>query len=138
MELNKLLEGLINEEFLDVSIYNAEAGLFAEKLIGGARIAEIFSVFAREEAEHALALMKITGKKGGVKTEKISVGSSLRQCLEMHVKRESLSVDTYNELLERLAAPEHKMIIKGIIAQETEHLRAAKEYLAKIRAANEK
>ena len=133
-----MLEGLINEEFLDVSIYNAEAGLFADKLIGGTRIAEIFSAFAREETEHALALMKITGKKGGVKTEKISVGSSLRQCLEMHVKREILSISTYNGLLGMLAAPEHKMMIKGILAQETEHLRAVTDYLAKIRASNEK
>ena len=136
IELNKLLEGLINEEFSDISIYTGEARLFAEKLVGGHRIAGTFSAFAREETEHAQALMKITGKAGGIQPRKIAVGPSLRQCLEMHMRREAVAVTLYKKLSAMLTAPDHKLIIKGIIAQETEHLRAAKDYLLKIQAAN--
>lgn len=137
MELNEFLEDLLNEEFSDISIYTGEARLFAEKLVGGRRIAETFSAFAREEAEHAHALMKIACKTEKREPKRIETGPSLRKCLETHARREALSVTIYNKLLEMLAAPDHKLIIKGIIAQETEHLRAAKDYLIKLRAANE-
>ena len=136
MELNELLGGLINEEFSDISIYTGEARLFAEKLVGGRRIAETFSAFAREETEHARALMKITGKTGGIQARNIAVGPSLRQCLEMHIRREAVAVTLYKKLSAILTEPTHRLIIKGIIAQETEHLRAAKDYLLKIQAAN--
>ena len=137
MGLNGLLEGLLHEEFSDISLYTGEAELFADKLVGGNRIAGTFSAFAREENEHALTLMKIAGKTGGIRGGEIAIGSSLRNCLERHAKREALGVSLYNNLLNILTAPEHKMMIKGIIAQETEHLRAVTEYLRKIRAANE-
>lgn len=136
MELNELLEGLINEEFADISIYTGEAGLFAEKLVGGRRIAETFSAFAREETEHARALMKISGGTGGIQARKITVGSSLRQCLAMHIKREAVAITLYKKLSTVLTAPDHKLIIKGILAQEIEHRRAARDYLVKLQAAN--
>lgn len=136
MELNNLLESLINEEFSDISIYTGEAALFTDKLVGGRRIAETFSAFAREETEHAHALMKITGKTEGIQARNIAVGSSLRQCLEMHARREAVAVTLYKKLSVILTAPDHKLIIKGIISQETEHLRSAKDYLLKIRTAN--
>lgn len=135
MEQNELLEGLLNEEFSDISIYTGEARLFAEKLVGGHRIAETFSAFAREETEHAHALMNITGKIVGIAPRKIATGPSLRKCLDLHVRRETLGITIYNKLLPMLTAPEHKLVIKGIIAQEIEHLRTAKEYLLKLRAA---
>jgi rubrerythrin len=138
MEPNELIDGLINEEFSDISIYTGEARLFTDKIIGGHRIAETFAAFAREETEHARALMRIIGKTEGIQSRKIEVGSSLRKCLEMHVRREATAVTLYKKLLPLLTAPDHKMIIKGIIAQEAEHLLAAKDYLMKIREANEK
>lgn len=137
MELNELLEGLLNEEFSDISIYTGEARLFADKLVGGNRIAETFSAFAREEMDHAHALMRITGKADGIAARTIEVGSSLRKSLEMHVRRETTAITIYNKLLGMLTVSEHKLLVKGIITQETEHLRAAKDYLAKIQAANE-
>lgn len=135
MELNELLEALLNEEFSDISIYTGETRLFAEKLVGGHRIAETFSAFAREETEHARALMKIAGKTDGIQARNIAVGSSLRQCLDMHVRRETTCITIYKKLFGMLTAPDHKLVVKGIIAQEMEHLRAATEYLIKLRAA---
>lgn len=137
MELNELLDGIINEEFSDISIYTGEARLFADKLVGGSRIADIFSAFAREETEHAQALLKIAGRPGVIQPRRIEVGASLRKSLEMHVRREAVAVTLYNRLAGLLTEPDHKLIIRGIIAQEMEHLRAAKDYLLKIRAANE-
>lgn len=135
MELNELLEELLNEEFSDISIYTGEAELFANKLVGGHRIAETFTAFAREETQHALALMKMAGKTGEVKVRRIEAGTSLRKCLEMHARREAVSVTIYTRLREMLSSPEHKLTVRGIIAQETEHLRAARDYLMKLRAA---
>ena len=137
MEQNELLEGLLNEEFSDISIYTGEARLFAAKLVGGHRIAETFSAFAREETEHAHALMKITGKTEGIEPRKIEVGPSLRKSLELHIRRETLGITIYKKLLGILTEPDHKLVVKGIIAQEMEHLRAANDYLRAIRAANE-
>lgn len=135
MELNELLEDILNEEFSDISIYTGEARLFAEKIVGGHRIAETFSAFAREETEHAQALMKIAGKTDGTEAKHIAVGPSLRQCLAMHVHRETTCITIYKKLLGLLTAPDHKLVVKGIIAQEMEHLRAAKEHLINLRAA---
>ena len=136
IELNEVLDGLINEEFSDISIYTGEAVLFTDKLVGGNRIAETFSAFAREEMEHARALMKLASRTGGIRARNIAVGSSLRQCLAMHVKREAVAVTLYKRLSTILTEPDHKLIIKGIIAQEAEHLRTAKDYLLKIQASN--
>jgi len=129
MELNELLDGLINKELADVSLYKGEAGLFADKVVGGERIAEVFSRFAREEAEHAGALMAIAGRKSGSPARTIAAGSSLRNSLEMHANRETTGITIYRRLADMLSAPEHKLIVKGIIAQEIEHLRAAQHYL---------
>ena len=138
MELDQFLGTILNEEFTDISIYNGEAALFADKIVGGSRIAETFLAFAREESEHAHALMKIAGKTEGMMPRKIEVGPSLRQSLELHIRRETLSVSIYQELLGMLTEPHHKMMIKGIIAQEIEHLRAAKDYLLKMQTAHGK
>lgn len=133
MELNELLENIMNEELSDISIYTGEAKLFSDKLVGGHRIAETFAAFAREETGHAHALMEITGEIVEMKPRRIETGPSLRKCLGMHVKRETVSVELYTRLHGMISLPAHKLMIKGIIAQEIEHLRTAKDYLLELR-----
>lgn len=135
--MNELLESLINEELADTSLYAGEAKLFADKLAGGERIANVFAAFAAEEHEHAQALMAIAGVKETAPSRDIPAGGSLKLSLEMHARREATGLIIYNKILELLTEPAHKMIVKGIIAQESEHLRAVKDYLQKIRGAND-
>lgn len=129
MELTEFLSGIVNEEFTDISLYRAEAELFSAKIVGGRRISETFKTFAEEEAEHARALMSIVGVKEGIAPRKIAAGSSLRKCLELHKRRETLSVSFYRELIEKTPVPEHKLMLKGILLQESEHLRTIVKYL---------
>jgi len=130
MEISKLISGIMNEEFADISLYRAEAELFAAKIVGGRRIAETFRTFAGEEAEHARALMSLTGENGDIKPRKIAAGPSLRQCLEVHKRREAMSVSFYRQLILQTTVPEHKLMLKGILTQENEHLRQIVKYLA--------
>ncbi len=130
MELTELISGIMNEEFADISLYRAEAELFSTRIVGGRRIAETFQTFAEEEAEHARALMSLAGVNKDITPRKIAAGSSLRQCLEVHKRRETMSVGFYRQLIQKTSVPEQKLMLKGILIQETGHLRAIMKYLS--------
>lgn len=131
-----MMAEILREELSDVSIYTGEARLFAHKLVGGHRISEVFTAFAHDERDHALALRKMSGTRVDIKPGVIETGPSLRKCLEMHLRREALSVALYKKLLSHLTEPDQKMIVKGILSQEMDHLSTARYYLMRLREAN--
>lgn len=120
---------MINEEYTDISLYTSEAELFAIKLVNGHHIAETFRTFAREESDHARALQAIVGSEERSHPRIISSGDSLRNCLHRHKEREATSVTFYKHLIKLETVPERKLLFKGILEQELEHLRAVSEYL---------
>lgn len=136
MELRQLIGEILKEELSDISIYIGEARLFAHKLVGGHRIAEVFTAFAHDERDHAAALGRIAGTHADTRPRAIETGPSLRKCLELHLRREALSVALYKKLLSHLTEPGQRMTIKGILSQELDHLRAARYYLMRLMEAN--
>jgi rubrerythrin len=136
MEISELISGIMNEEFADISLYRAEAELFAAKIVNGKRIAQTFQAFAEEEAEHARALMRLAGGNRDIKPRKIAAGSSLRGCLEVHKRREAMSVNFYRQLILQTTVTEHKLMLKGILSQESEHLREIMKYLGALTGAD--
>ena len=128
--MDKILEAAL-DELRDKTRYEHEAALFSRKVVGGKRVAAAFRMFAEEEAAHyeALkhfwpALLESVEAPGPMDTS-----DSLRETLKRHIESEHGSIRIYEEILRGLELPAHKLVIKGILAEEKEHLKAAIQYL---------
>lgn len=124
----KLIEGIVNEEWTDISLYTAESHLFKEKIIGGDRISETFINFAADENRHIEILLKLFP---GIsfKKRKIFPYQSLRKNLRLHLIREQESIFLYQELSKLLKGNKEAEIISQIIKNEETHLKRIKRYL---------
>ncbi|MBI4656328.1 MAG: hypothetical protein HY746_06230 [Elusimicrobia bacterium] len=136
MNYEELTKGLANEEATDVLMYEKEAALFQEKIIGGEKISDKFRIFAREEASHLEFMSELLPQ---IKPEPriIETGKSLRKTLRIHIERETESIKIYNDLLKFPLKSNQVLLIKGIISQEQNHLDTMIKYLRGIEKANE-
>jgi bacterioferritin (cytochrome b1) len=129
-EKEKLL-GLLNKafetEYNDVFLYLREADRFRKKIVSGDKLGIIFDKFSLMELHHADRIAaKIIQAGGKVLWEfkPFEQSSSLRDILNRHTGKEKYAIALYNEIL-RLCSErdaDFKLIIRGIIEEETEHL----------------
>jgi|SRR3989339_900481 len=128
-ELGQLITSMSNEEAADVSLYTKEAELFGSKIINGKKIAAEFLRLAGEEMVHREALRKIYPLPEMESSRTIQPGDSLRKALAIHIVRENDAIKIYNLLLGRPEiAPEHRLMIKGIIYEEMQHIGILEKY----------
>lgn len=119
------------EELTDSRLYEHEARLFRRKVVDGDRVAAIFERFATEERLHHEILrgMATIDELGAAATSKPPFSDSLRESLRTHVERELRSIHALEELLKDREDPRQRITIKGIRADEKEHLETALRYL---------
>lgn len=123
------------DEIADIRLYEHEAMLFRRKVIGGDRIGAMFERFAEEERAHHEALrgMASIDDLGKVSPGAPPRSDSLRETLRTHVERELRSIRTCEELLRKLTDAKQRLLVKGIMADEKDHLQAALKYLKRLR-----
>lgn len=131
--LEKALKAAL-QEMIDASLYEHEAGLFRTKIVDGDHIGDTFKRFADEEALHKEVfkqiVVEISGKEPSLaKPERPSPSFSLRECLKTHVEMELNSIRMYEEVLGYALSPKHALLIKGIIADEMNHLKMLIRYI---------
>lgn len=125
VELNKAL----HLEYSDVFLYAREA-----KIINDKTVALVFEKFGLMEVRHADLLSRRIIDLGGKPIWDFYVLESktnLKDILLRHIEFESRAVDFYGRLLEQVNA-ETKIILRGIRAEEEEHLAKLKEISGKI------
>jgi rubrerythrin len=128
--MNEIQEAIMME-LADSELYEREAALFRSKLIDGERIGRIFKRFAAEERVHLEALRTVaTSRDLSIGSPgKSPVSSSLRETLRQHADRELKAIRIYESLLKGPLAPMEALLVKGILADEKEHLQALLHYL---------
>lgn len=126
-----LIAMTVVEEIADSRLYEHEARLFRRKTVDGDSIAEVFLRFAEEEKVHYEILRGLAtiDELGKTVPGPLPLSKSLRECLRNHVERELDSIRACEDLLKKLADPKARLLVKGIRADEDEHLRAALKYL---------
>lgn len=122
-------------EIVDASLYEREAELFRKKVIDGDRIGARFARFAEEERIHYEAVKQIFPglEKSVQEPAVVALGDSLRAILRTHVERELRVIFTYEVLLKRPLPPLHALLVKGILADENDHLKTVIHYLKHLR-----
>lgn len=124
----------VAEEITDVRLYEHEAKLFRRKIIDGDRIGELFERFAEEERVHSEILRGMASIDDLAQTVPGAPpkSDSLRETLRTHVERELRSIRACEDLLKKLDDARQRLLVKGIMADEKEHLQAALKYLKAI------
>lgn len=128
----KLINGVINEELIDVELYIRESIVFKEKIIGGSRIAEKFKSFANDEKNHVRALQLIFKIEKIREPRVLPEYKSIRNVLRIHLIREEESIRLYKNIISNLTESKHIEMIKEILKQEEEHYKDIKNYLLKL------
>lgn len=123
------------EEVTDAQLYEHEARLFRRKIVDGDRLGRMFERFAGEEKVHYEVFrgMATIDELGQAAPRKPPFSDSLRDTLRTHVERELRSIRACEDLLAKLADPRQRLLIKGIMADEKEHLKACLKYLKFVR-----
>jgi rubrerythrin len=130
-----LIAMTVVEELTDVKLYEHEAQLFRRKIVDGDRIGRMFERFAGEEKVHLESLrgMATIDEIGKTAPQKPPFSASLRDTLRTHVERELRSIRACEYLLAKLTDSRQRLLIKGIMADEKEHLKACLKYLKYVR-----
>jgi bacterioferritin (cytochrome b1) len=123
--------GLLNKsfetEYNDVFLYLREADLFRKKTVEGDKLGVIFDKFSLMELHHSdrvAAKIIQSGGKVRWKFMPFEKSDSLRDILKRHMEKENHSIILFNEILPlcRERDADFKLIIRGMIEEEKEHL----------------
>ncbi len=131
MKLTQLAEEAIRAEWMDLEVYAEEAKRFKNALADGERIGKLFVRFGEEEGVHLAALQNIfpeaaaSVKAPGAPPRQ----ESLRLVLKTHIERELGAIRGYEEMLKLSLPPLDALLVKGILADETFHLKMFLHYL---------
>lgn len=122
-------------ESTDAELYAREAVQFDKKLIGGDRIADTFLRFAAEERAHLDVLFGMGSQRSlaGLAREPLPPTDSLQGSLKTHADRELMSIRFYEGFLRSPLEPRDRLLVKGILCEEREHLAAIMEHLRGIK-----
>jgi len=135
--MEKILTAAI-QELADESLYEHEAELFHQKIIDGEHIGKTFKRFAEEEAVHSKVFSEIVATVTGStpslpEPKRVPRSDSLRASLQAHIEMELQSIRLYEEILKLPLPPKEALLIKGILADEQEHLKTVIHYLKRFK-----
>ncbi|MFA6316487.1 MAG: hypothetical protein WC943_03640 [Elusimicrobiota bacterium] len=132
--MNKL-EGLarqaVTAEWLDLEVYAEESRRFRNTLADGESIGKAFKRFGEEEKVHLAALQNtfpetarsVKAPPALLKEEKLTA------VLKRHIERELAAVRCYEDMIRCDLEPLDALLVKGILADETYHLKMLLHYL---------
>ncbi len=124
-QLIKVLQEILEFEYTDLFVYNAEAELFKKKIKNGENLVKMYKNFAMDELTHADVIsQKIISLKGVPrwKYKLIEISKYVHETLKNHIERELQAIRIYTNLLSQIEDREFKITIKGIISNEKDHL----------------
>lgn len=135
MELFDLsyIQGLINEEYADYSIYKNESKLFQDKVVNGTDISLIFNEFAKDELKHIARINKFFGVSLKPQARIIPSIKSLKENLQMHLERELNAINIYKVILTKSVKNSFDLkLIREILREEEKHYFIIKKYMNSI------
>lgn len=131
----ELLEKVFQMEHYETLLYLREADLFVKKIIGGDKLGDVFKEFSSMELKHAdriaVKLLEL-GASPVWEFKPLENESSLHAVLSRHLKNEAASYEAYDELVALTDDADFKLCLKGIRAEEKEHLEKISHILRKL------
>jgi bacterioferritin len=130
-QLIEILQKILEFEYTDMFVYNSEAEFFKKKIKNSENLVKMYKNFAIDELTHAdIISQRIIFLNGFPRWEYkiVSVSNSVHETLRYHIEREIQAIRIYTDLLNNTEDRKFKVVIKGIISNEKEHL----EHLTKI------
>ena len=124
-QLIKILQKILEFEYTDMFVYNSEAELFKKKIKDNENLVKMYKNFAMDELTHAdIISQKIVSLKGTPLWEYkiVTISNSVHETIRNHIEREVQSIRIYTDLLNKTEDRKFKVVIKGIISNEKEHL----------------
>jgi rubrerythrin len=124
-QLIKILQKILEFEYTDMFVYNSEAELFKKKIKNSENLVKMYKNFAMDELTHAdIISQKIVSLKGTPLWEYkiVTISNSVHETIRNHIEREVQSIRIYTDLLNKTEDRKFKVVIKGIISNEKEHL----------------
>jgi rubrerythrin len=124
-QLIKILQKILEFEYTDMFVYNSEAELFKKKIKNSKNLVKMYKNFAMDELTHAdIISQKIVSLKGTPLWEYkiVTISNSVHETIRNHIEREVQSIRIYTDLLNKTEDRKFKVVIKGIISNEKEHL----------------
>lgn len=129
-KLIELLKEALSREYSDVFLYSREAKTIEDK-----GIAEKFEDFGTTEVRHAdivsLKLLEL-GEKPAWNFTLLKGGTSIKEVLEYHLKKEKEAVLLYEKCIEATDDDNFKIVLRGIRADEEYHAKYVEEALKKL------
>ncbi|MBI5209860.1 MAG: ferritin-like domain-containing protein [Elusimicrobia bacterium] len=112
------------EEIADAELYKREAELFRREKVAGEAVAPVLAGFAAEERSHMEVLLGMLSMEDMAKTKREPPPRSrtLRDALRAHLERELRSIRLYEAILRSPLKPRDRLVLKGILAEDREHL----------------
>jgi rubrerythrin len=123
-QLIKILQKILEFEYIDMFVYNSEAELFKKKIKNSENLVKMYKNFAMDELTHAdIISQKIVSLKGTPLWEYkiVTISNSVHETIRNHIEREVQSIRIYTDLLNKTEDRKFKVFIKGIISNEKEH-----------------
>jgi len=125
-QLIEILQKILEFEYTDMFVYNSEAELFKKKIKNSENLVKMYKNFAIDELTHAdIISQRIIFLNGSPRWEYkiVSVSNSVHETLRYHIEREIQAIRVYTDLLNNTEDRKFKVVIKGIISNEKEHLK---------------
>lgn len=131
-----LLRKALDLELSDIFTYHKEAELFEQKLQEGSKIAELFREISKSELRHAdiisVELIR-QGEDAGPKLSTVDPSESIHESLESHLEHEASAIAIYHSLAGINKDAQFDIELKGIIANEKEHLKKINHILSNLK-----
>ena len=135
-QLIETLQKVLEFEYTDMFVYNAEAELFKKKIKDSANLVKMYKNFAMDELTHAdIISQKILSFKDNPRWEYkiVKISNSVHETLKKHIEREIQAIRIYTDLLRSIEDRKFKVVIKGIISNEKEHLEHLNKFLKNLK-----
>lgn len=127
------IQGLVNEEYADYSIYKSESELFRNKIVGGYKISLVFDDFAKDELKHIARINRFFNLRLKPEIRVIPKIISLRETLNMHLKRELEALNIYKTIIKKSLNENVDLTpIIEVAKEEEKHYNTIKKYLSLI------
>jgi len=124
-QLIEILQKILEFEYTDMFVYNSEAELFKKKIKDNENLVKMYKNFAMDELTHAdIISQKIVSLKSTPLWEYkiVTISNSVHETIRYHIEREIQAIRIYTDLLNNTEDRKFKVVIKGIISNEKEHL----------------
>jgi len=135
-QIIEILQKVLEFEYTDMFVYNAEAELFKKKIRDSENLIKMYKNFAMDELTHAdIISQKIISFKVNPRWEYkiVNISKSVHETLKKHIERELQAIKIYTDLLTNIEDRKFKIVIKGIISNEKEHLEHLTKFFNNLR-----